>query len=103
MRSCAPISAALLPDDLLLLDVLRLQCLRALRTDGPERLALTGLETALEVRDRLLERALGVVPELPGLPDRGQDVGAAPQVVEELLLEPADVGDRHVVDLARGA
>src|SRR5690349_22005347 len=70
---------------------------------GDQHPAAGDLEAAPEVLDRVLERGRGVLGQFPGLPDRLVDARVlAPQRAEELLFEPADVLDRHVVQIARG-
>ena len=60
-------------------------------------------KVAPELVDRVLQRDHGVVAQVAGLPDRVEDAGVvALQLVEELVLEPADVLDRHVVEVALG-
>src|ERR1022692_3609206 len=66
-----------------------------------QRLAAAGLAAVPELLDRILERAHGVVRQLAGLPDGVIDARTL-QVLQELGLEPADVLDRHVVEIARG-
>src|SRR4051794_40322084 len=69
-----------------------------------EAAALARRELAVELLDRLLEGGCGVVAELLGGADLvvHARVGAAEEV-EELALEAADVGHRHLVQLAGGA
>src|SRR5690348_7164174 len=100
---CQPASAAPLPDDALLVDVLgvhRLGRLVAGRDGRRGRPAAD--EVALELLDCGTHRLFGVLPELPRLADRGEDVTLAPQVLEQLALEAPDVLDREVVDQPAG-
>src|SRR5215831_8938437 len=77
---------------------------RLLRLVGHQHPAAGDLEPAPEVLDRVLERRGGVLVQLPGGADRLVDAGVlAAQRAEELVFEPADVLDRHVVQVARGA
>src|SRR3954453_3639299 len=99
-----PASAASLPDDALLVDVLGVHRVGRLVAwpDGRRGRPATD-EVALELLDRAAHRLLRVLPELPGLADCREDVALAPQVLEELALEPPDVLDRQVVDQPAGA
>src|SRR4029079_5036527 len=98
-----PCSASLLLDDLLLLDVLVLERLELLVT-RLDRLALVGLEAVEEAVVGRLQRSHRVVGEVLRLTDAVENPGVlVTQEVEELALEPADVLDRHVVELASGA
>src|SRR3954453_560090 len=99
-----PASAASLPDDALLVDVLGVHRVGRLVAwpDGRRGRPATD-EVALELLDRAAHRLLRVLPELPGLADRREDVALAPQVLEELALEPPDVLHREVVDQPAGA
>src|SRR4029079_10478759 len=96
--------SSLLLDDPDLLDLVRVQ--RAglrLVTDRDEVLA-DNQELLLERVERLQNPGLRVVVELLGLADgREQATLLATQVVQELLLEGLDVGDRDVVELTGGA
>src|SRR5687767_3189919 len=95
-------SAPLLLDDLLLLDVLVLERLELL-VAGLDALAGARLEALEELLVGVVERVLVVVLELPGLTDRVEDALVLElDVLEELLLEPADVDDGHGVELAGG-
>src|SRR5262249_41406062 len=61
------------------------------------------LEAAAEVLYGVLERRFGVLVQFPGGADRLIDTGVlAAQRAEELVFEPADILDRHVVQVARG-
>src|SRR5216683_758681 len=105
-RSCAPIWSLLcalrrlrlrwVPEHRVLADFPFFQGVYRLILD--EHFAGAGLEGPLEHIDRVLERGDGVVGQLAGLPDRVED--ARPHslhVVEEPVLETADVLERHVV------
>ena len=95
-------SASLLLDDLLLLDFLVLERLELL-VSRLDALAGAGLEAVEELLVRVFECVLVVVLELPGLTDRVEDALVLElDVLEELLLEPADVDDRNRVELAGG-
>src|SRR5215469_15069570 len=75
-----------------------------LAVTGDEHLPAADLEAPPELLDRVLERSGGVVGELAGLPDRRvYPVVAALHVIEEVVLEPPDVVDRHVVEVSAGA
>src|ERR1700677_447519 len=102
-RSCAPMPLALClrgthpAGDLLL--VLVLQRLDLVVLD--EQFPGVGLEPGTERADRVLERADRVVLQRLCLADRGEYPGVVPaQVVQELALEPPDVLNRHVVQVA---
>src|SRR5919199_2483810 len=96
-RSCPAISAALLPDDALLLDVAGVQGLGRL-VPGRDRRCRATDEVALELTDRVPQGLLGVLAELAGLPDGVEDLAVPAQLLEQLALEPADVLDGHVVE-----
>ena len=67
---------------------------------GAEQLAGAGLESLAELLDRVLERGDGVLGQVERFPDRLQDAGVRPrQEVKEIALEPADVLDRHVIQV----
>src|SRR5437588_3325189 len=69
-----------------------------------QRLTGGGVEGLLEVADGLLEGLDRLVRELAARGDRVVDaLVPVLDVVEELALEPAYVGDRDVVELARRA
>src|SRR3954468_9274310 len=98
-----PASAASLPDDALLVDVLGIHRLGRLVAGRDGRRGRSAAdEVPLELLDRAPHGLLRVLPELPGLADRGEDVALAPQVLQEFALEPPDVLDRQVVDQPAG-
>src|SRR3954454_17077866 len=98
-----PASAASLPDDALLVDVLGIHLLGRLVAGRDGRRGRSAAdEVPLELLDRAPHGLLRVLPELPGLADRGEDVALAPQVLQEFALEPPDVLDRQVVDQPAG-
>src|SRR5262249_31714834 len=111
-RSCAPMLClpCLLrprprrdaPDHRVVANVARLHGL--LRLLDHEHPAAGDLEAAAEVLHGVLERRFGVLVQFPGGADRLIDTGVlAAQRAEELVFEPADVLDRHVVQVAPGA
>src|SRR5947208_3668634 len=69
-----------------------------------QRLAGGGVERLLEVADGLLEGLNRLIRQLAGRGDRVVDaLVPVVDVVEELTLEAAYVGNRHLVELAGGA
>src|SRR5712692_4629771 len=111
-RSCAPmlsLPALLLPGrrhvpgDLLLADLVCAD--RFGRLVGDHQHGAAGhLEAPAELLDGVLERGHRVIRQLPGFPDRViAALLIALQVIKELTLEPANVVDGHVVEVARGA
>src|SRR6478672_725233 len=96
-------TSVLLLDDLLLLDLVSAD-LAGLGLVAQRDLVLAaGLELVLERLDGVLEAGAGLVLELLGLADRGQQAGLlAAQVVEELTLEPPHVLHRDRVELTGG-
>src|SRR4051812_20460927 len=96
-RSCPAMSAPLLPDDALLVDVLGVDGLGGLVAGRDGRRGAPD-EVPLELGQGLAQRGLGVVVEVLRLADRVQDLRVPAEVVEHLALEPAHVLDRHVVE-----
>src|SRR6266480_2149528 len=75
-----------------------------LRLVGHQHAAAGDLEAAAEVLDSVLERRGGVLVQFPRGADRLIDAGVlAAQGAEELVFEPADVLDRHVIQVPGGA
>jgi hypothetical protein len=71
---------------------------------GNKELAAGHLEGAAELIHSILERGDVVIGQVLGLPDRREQPAIGPpEEVEKLSLEPLDVADGHVIDLAGGA
>ena len=86
-----------------MVDFLIGHCLNGLLANLDKWLTGVKLEHLLELVDRLLKRVDGVILELFGFTNSGQDASVALEVLQELLLETQNVLQWNLIELAGGS